>query len=70
MGALCPLCGARTSWMVFPSRPDLNQKIPMDCHACRKEEAVHWQQWADGIDVTQFGGGQMNDGKLARGSRR
>lgn len=57
----CPLCGAKSTWVRFPDadqsrRPDLRNRFPEDCKYCRQEDHVHWQQWEEGIDVTQFGG--------------
>lgn len=53
----CPLCGARSTWMYFYGMPyHLKHTIPDDCHFCRAEESMHWKDWEQGIDVTQFAG--------------
>ena len=57
MGPKCPLCGAVSSWRQFPSdRTDLRTRFPEECHFCKEEDAMHWRNWEQGVDVTQFGG--------------
>lgn len=56
----CPLCGAKSTWIYFKNRIHLNQRFPADCQFCKTEEAVHWRNWEQGIDVTQYGGHPSN----------
>jgi len=38
----------------------LRSTIPDDCHFCKAEEGMHWKDWIQGIDVTEFGGEPRN----------
>lgn len=58
----CPLCGARSQWLyVKGMRPELHNTIPDMCKFCKEEDYVHEEQWREGIDVTQFGGGHITE---------
>jgi hypothetical protein len=61
----CPLCGAGSTWVRFGdevhNRPhELRNRFPDDCSSCKNEDRIHWKQWEEGIDVTQFGGKPFN----------
>lgn len=58
----CPLCGATTTWYEPPGMPHSKRStIPDECQVCKEEDRVHWKQWDEGIDVTQFGGGPIRN---------
>ena len=54
---LCPLCGARSTWVRFrdrthDERPDLRRRFPAECSSCRNEDRIHWKRWWQGIDMS------------------
>jgi hypothetical protein len=69
---LCPLCGARSTWVRFrdrthDERPDLRRRFPAECSSCRNEDRIHWKRWWQGIDVSTYGGTYISasgNGKL------
>jgi len=56
----CPLCGAASTWVGEDKTELWRKQIPDDCHFCKEEDYIHWKDWEQGIDVTQFGGGPLN----------
>lgn len=72
----CPLCGARSSWRGKDNTELWRKRIPDQCHFCKEEKDVHWQQFYEGPDVTQFGGqflhefGQRRDPSWSRLKRK